>query len=158
MAILETPNDLWEYVSSDIFFKLSASAHIRQEVSTTADFHHKHNMLRCLEWLEQSHNILMLNSAQDIVLLHNFFLWSLFGHKLFVDRLQRDKLGWQSVNCQVHFTKCALAHNFSNFVVIALGLGRVANLQERKFNFLLQSVNYLCSRSQCIWGGGLLGV
>ena len=79
-------------------------------------------MLLSFEGFIESDNVGVPGPPENVELLHDFPFTGFLSQKLLVDGLQSDELGGQAVNGQIDFTKGALTHNFTNLVVLTLGL------------------------------------
>lgn len=116
--VLKPLDNLTEDKLGILLLQLSASAHIGQKVTTSADLHHVDDVGLNLKALVEANDIRVACSLQNVVLLPHFFERVLVLHKRFIDRFQGDEFASQPVNGQVDLAERALADHLSDFVVV----------------------------------------
>ena len=85
VTVLETLDQLPEQVAGDVLPKAPSLAHIGKQVAAPADLSHKHSVVRCVELLQQLHDVCVRCDSHYVELMENLPLSDFLVHELFVD-------------------------------------------------------------------------
>lgn len=118
MAIVDRVHNLFEYAFGNVFLKLAALSHIREQVTARHQFHYKKDVLLSLEILVKPHDVLVAGLLKDHYLLHYFFRLCFLLERTRIDALYRHELVCYQLPRQVHFTKCALTQHLADTVKV----------------------------------------
>lgn len=92
MAIVDRVHNLFEHTLGNIFLKLTALSHIREQVTARHQLHYKKDVLLGLEILVEPHDVLVASLLQDHYLLHYFFRLCFLLERTRIDALYRHEL------------------------------------------------------------------
>jgi len=79
VAVAQTLHYLLKQVLSNVFLELPTTTHVREQVTSPADFHDEHYVLRCLEGLVETDDVSVSCPLEYVELLHDLPLRCLLG-------------------------------------------------------------------------------
>ena len=86
MDVIESINNLFEYLYCKWFLQASSLPDIIEQVSTSAQLHYNYDMLLCFNRLIYLHNVIMSQLQKKIHLFHQLLLLNLICQALLVER------------------------------------------------------------------------
>jgi hypothetical protein len=148
--VTDASYDLCEQKFGDVFLEFASLANICEEITAATDLHDEDDVLNGLKRFIETDNITVTRVSQDVELLHDLALRRIILHHRLVYRLERYELRRKTVNCKVHFPEGTLTHDFADFIPLDLSLRRLASLQERYTDLLLDLGNNAGPRGQLL--------